>query len=79
LYPLQLLTYIALGTLTARWAVAVRLALFVPLVAASMTWLVMPRLAAMSAAWLYASPRRRRSRESRRLAGGPAGDSPPDR
>ena len=58
LYPLQLLTYIALGALTARWPVAARLALFVPLVAASMTWLVMPRLAAMFAAWLYAAPRR---------------------
>jgi uncharacterized protein len=61
LYPLQLLTYIALGALTARWPVAVRLALFVPLVAASMTWLVMPRLAAAFTAWLYASPLRRRS------------------
>ena len=37
-------------------------------VAASMTWLVMPRLAAAFAAWLYASPLRRRS----------AGKSPAD-
>lgn len=66
LYPLQLLTYIAFGVLTARWPVALRLALFVPLVAASMTWLVMPRLAAVFAAWLYAAPRHRRNRESNR-------------
>jgi antibiotic biosynthesis monooxygenase (ABM) superfamily enzyme len=78
LYPLQLLTYVALGTLTARWPVAARLALFVPLVAASMTWLVMPRLAATFAAWLY-SPRRRRTGQSRRLARGSARESSPDR
>lgn len=66
LYPLQLLTYLALGALTARWPVAVRLALLVPLVAASMTWLVMPRLAAMFAAWLYASPRHKQGRASSR-------------
>jgi antibiotic biosynthesis monooxygenase (ABM) superfamily enzyme len=68
LYPLQLLAYIALGALTARWPVPVRLALFVPLVAASMTWLVMPRLAVMFAGWLYAPRPRRRA---------PASESPP--
>lgn len=59
MYPLQLAAYTVFGTLTARWTVAARLAMFVPLVAASMTWLVMPRLAAMLGSWLYRSPRRR--------------------
>lgn len=59
MYPLQLVTYSVFGTLTARWTVAARLAMFVPLVAASMTWLVMPRLAAMLGGWLYRAPRRR--------------------
>jgi uncharacterized protein len=60
MYPLQLAMYILLGALTARWPTAARLALFVPLVAASMTWLVMPRLAATFAGWLYKSARQRR-------------------
>jgi antibiotic biosynthesis monooxygenase (ABM) superfamily enzyme len=61
MYPLQLAAYTVFGTLTARWPVAARLAMFVPLVAASMTWLVMPRLAAVLAGWLYRSPRRDRA------------------
>lgn len=60
MYPLQVATYALLGALTARWPVPARLALFVPLVAASMTWLVMPRLAALLARWLYAPARRSR-------------------
>jgi antibiotic biosynthesis monooxygenase (ABM) superfamily enzyme len=57
-YPVQLVLYLVLGPLTAGWLLPVRLALFVPVVAASMTWLVMPRLARLFAGWLYAPPRR---------------------
>jgi uncharacterized protein len=53
LYPLQLVLYLALGTAVEHWPLAARLALFVPVVAASMTWLVMPRLARLLSGWLY--------------------------
>jgi len=56
MYPLQLAAYALLVVTAAGWPAAARLAVSVPLVAASMAWLVMPRLARMFAGWLY--PRR---------------------
>jgi antibiotic biosynthesis monooxygenase (ABM) superfamily enzyme len=59
-YALQVLVNLTLHPLTAGWLLAVRLALYVTLVTAAMTWLVMPVMARMLARWLYA-PRRRRA------------------
>jgi antibiotic biosynthesis monooxygenase (ABM) superfamily enzyme len=56
IYALQLVVNLGLAWLAGRWALAVRLILYVTVVTASMTWLVMPRLARMLAAWLYAPP-----------------------
>ena len=56
MYPLQLAAYALLAATAAGWPAAARLAVSVPLVAASMAWLVMPRLARMLTGWLY--PRR---------------------
>jgi uncharacterized protein len=55
IYLLQLLVNVGLGWFTHRWPLAVRLALFVSLVTASMTWLVMPRAARLLTRWLYGS------------------------
>jgi hypothetical protein len=58
-YPVQLVVYLTLGVLTARWPLPLRLAVLVPVVAALMTWFVMPQLARLFAGWLYSSPRSR--------------------
>jgi len=73
--PLQVLMYVALGGVVGGWTASARLALFVPLVAASMTWLVMPRLARLLAGWLY--PVRRRGSAGRE-ASLPATGKPTD-
>jgi antibiotic biosynthesis monooxygenase (ABM) superfamily enzyme len=57
IWSLQVAVYLVLGPVTGSWPLILRLALFVPIVTASMTWLVMPRLARLLAGWLYASPR----------------------
>jgi antibiotic biosynthesis monooxygenase (ABM) superfamily enzyme len=54
IYLLQMLVNMALGHLTTAWPVAARLALFVSIVTAAMTWLVMPRAARLLSRWLYA-------------------------
>jgi antibiotic biosynthesis monooxygenase (ABM) superfamily enzyme len=56
-YLLQLVVNFGLHRLAGPWPLAARLALFVSLVTASMTWLVMPRLARLLQRWLYAPPR----------------------
>ena len=56
IYLLQVLVYTALGGLTTGWPMVARLALFVCLVTAAMTWLVMPRVARWLSRWLYADP-----------------------
>jgi len=56
IYLLQVLVNTVLGGLTTGWPMAARLALFVSLVTAAMTWLVMPRVARGLARWLYADP-----------------------
>jgi antibiotic biosynthesis monooxygenase (ABM) superfamily enzyme len=59
IYLLQLAVNVGLHRLAGHWPLAVRLALFVCIVTASMTWLVMPRLARLLQRWLYAPPRSR--------------------
>jgi antibiotic biosynthesis monooxygenase (ABM) superfamily enzyme len=59
IYALQLVLYVVFGGATTGWPLPLRLGLFVPLVTALMTWVVMPRLAVALQSWLYA-PRRRR-------------------
>jgi antibiotic biosynthesis monooxygenase (ABM) superfamily enzyme len=56
-YLLQLAVNTGLGRLAGPWPLAARLALFVSIVTAAMTWLVMPRLARLLQRWLYAPPR----------------------
>jgi antibiotic biosynthesis monooxygenase (ABM) superfamily enzyme len=63
-YPLQVAVYALLGALAAGWPTILRLALFVPLVAASMTWLVMPRAARFLEHWLYPGRRDSAGREA---------------
>jgi antibiotic biosynthesis monooxygenase (ABM) superfamily enzyme len=38
------------------WPLAARLALFVSIVTATTTWVVMPRLVRLLARWMYAPP-----------------------
>jgi antibiotic biosynthesis monooxygenase (ABM) superfamily enzyme len=66
IYSLQLAVYLGLGAPTPRLPLALRLAVFVPIVTAAMTWLVMPRLARLLADWLYAARGREHDREDRR-------------
>lgn len=59
IYGLQLVLYAIFGGATTGWPLPLRLGVFVPVVTALMTWVVMPRLAVALQSWLYA-PRRRR-------------------
>jgi uncharacterized protein len=52
-YALQVVVNVGLDRLAGSWPLAVRLAVFVALVTAGMTWLLMPRLANLFARWLY--------------------------
>jgi antibiotic biosynthesis monooxygenase (ABM) superfamily enzyme len=54
IYLLQVLVNTVFGGFTTGWPVVARLALFVGLVTAAMTWLVMPRAARWLSRWLYA-------------------------
>jgi len=56
IYLLQVLVNTVLGVLTTGWPMVARLALFVGIVTAAMTWLVMPRAARLLSRWLYAKP-----------------------
>ena len=56
IYLLQVLVNMVFGGFTTGWPIVVRLALFVGLVTAAMTWLVMPRAARLLSRWLYAKP-----------------------
>jgi len=56
IYLLQLVVNLCLGWLARPWPLPVRLALFVGIVTAAMTWLVMPRAARLFTRWLYAAP-----------------------
>ena len=58
IYTLQLLVNLALGGIARAWPMAARLALFVSIVTASMTWIVMPRMARLLQRWLYPAPPR---------------------
>lgn len=59
MYVLQLCVYLTLGPMARSWPLPLRLALFVPIVSALMTWAVMPRLARLLERWLYAPPGRK--------------------
>jgi antibiotic biosynthesis monooxygenase (ABM) superfamily enzyme len=59
LYVLQIIQYLLLWPVAGRWPLPLRLALFVPIVTAAMTWVVMPRLAHLLQDWLYAPARDR--------------------
>jgi antibiotic biosynthesis monooxygenase (ABM) superfamily enzyme len=56
-YVLQLVVNVGAHALAGSWPLALRLALYVSLVTAAMTWLVMPWLARRLARWLYARQR----------------------
>ena len=56
IYVLQLAVNAGLGPLLGSWAEPARLAIFVCIVTAAMTWLVMPRVARWLSRWLYADP-----------------------
>jgi uncharacterized protein len=56
IYSLQMLVNASLGGATGSWPMGLRLALFVCIISALMTWVVMPRLARLLAPWLYAPP-----------------------
>jgi antibiotic biosynthesis monooxygenase (ABM) superfamily enzyme len=70
IYLLQMVVNVGLGWLARPWPLAVRLALFVSIVTASMTWLVMPRLARLLERWLYAPPRSRRRPGRKQVSAG---------
>jgi len=57
IYALQLLVNACLDRFTASWPWPLRLGMFAGIVTASMTWIVMPRLARLLQGWLYAPPR----------------------
>jgi antibiotic biosynthesis monooxygenase (ABM) superfamily enzyme len=59
IYSLQVAVNVGLGRLAWHWPLVLRLALFVSIVTAAMTWVVMPRLARLLERWLYAPPRQR--------------------
>jgi uncharacterized protein len=48
--------YAVVGPALAGWPLPLRLGVLVPVVAASMTWLAMPRLTRIFAWWLYPTP-----------------------
>jgi uncharacterized protein len=54
IFVLQLVEYLILWPVTESWPLPLRLAVFVPVVTAAMTWVVMPRLARLLQNWLYA-------------------------
>jgi antibiotic biosynthesis monooxygenase (ABM) superfamily enzyme len=56
IYLLQLAVNLGLGRLASPLPLPLRLAAFVGIVTASMTWLVMPRAARVFQRWLYAPP-----------------------
>jgi antibiotic biosynthesis monooxygenase (ABM) superfamily enzyme len=70
IYLLQLVVNAGLGRLAQPWPLPVRLALFVSIVTASMTWVVMPRVARLLQRWLYAPPRSRRGPGRRQVSAG---------
>jgi uncharacterized protein len=57
IYLLQLVINLGLGRLVRTWPLPLRLVVFVSIVTALMTWLVMPRAARVFQRWLYAPPR----------------------
>ena len=58
-YALQLVVNVGAHALAGSWPLPLRLALYVTVVTAAMTWLVMPWLAGLLARWLYPRPRER--------------------
>ena len=58
IWGLQLVVNVGLKPVADAWPVPLRLAFYVGIVTAAMTWLVMPVLARVLARWLYAPPDR---------------------